>query len=127
MLMKLKEWEPCYYCGLLAWETEHTVPKSLINAAVISGDLDSYFEMIRGRKLVVASCIECNRLLGKRYDPSLKARKARLKTLLRVKYRKILERPRRKDSETDDLGRTLFDYVTGLNNLEQLIRYRLRW
>lgn len=118
----------CYYCGLPADGIDHVVPQSLLNAAKLATDLDSYLALqARGRIMTVPSCQQCNSILGAHYDHTLEARKARLKDRLRTKLKKHLSMPDWSDTELMELSPRMRDYVLEGQILKRMAQERLRW
>ena len=118
----------CYYCGLPADSIDHVVPQSILEAAVMAGDMESYLGLIGwGRTLIVKSCRQCNSLLGASLQHTLAERKAELKARLKRKLARDLNIPDWTEVELEELGPRLRQVVTdGLERKHQA-QARLRW
>lgn len=113
----------CFYCGRPANEREHTVPRAILRAMNDVG----IGEIIRGRKLVVPACRECNGLLGSSYQQDLSKRKKYLKTRLRGKYKAILQMKGWTELELDEMDSTLRSHILAAIQQRRVIEARLSW
>lgn len=113
----------CFYCGRPATEREHTVPRAILRAMNDVG----IGEIVRGRKLVVPACRECNTLLGSSYQQDLSKRKKYLKTRLREKYKSILQMNGWTELELDEMGFELRSHILAAIQQRRLIEARLAW
>jgi hypothetical protein len=84
-------------------------------------------EIIRGRKLVVPACRECNGLLGSSYQQDLSKRKKYLKTRLRGKYKAILQMKGWTELELDEMDSTLRSHILAAIQQRRVIEARLSW
>jgi hypothetical protein len=84
-------------------------------------------EMVRGRKLVVPACRECNALLGSSYQQDLSKRKKYLKTRLKEKYKSILQMNGWAELELDEMGFELRSHILAAIQQKRVIEARLSW
>lgn len=102
----------CFYCGIPQEHLDHAPPKKL-----------RYGERIAG--YLVPACAECNLLLSNSTQPSLRARRAEVKTLLQKKYRRILATPAWHPLEIAQLGPELQDHLISQLEFKKLLESRL--
>ena len=93
----------------------HTLDDSYVNSIIKSQ-----------RTMLVNCCLECNGMLGARYDESLLARKRRVRRSIKTKYRRYLELPDWSEEDLDTLGRSLRQNVVFAQQTKQWILARLR-
>lgn len=118
--------EPCYYCGKPADSIDHVVPKSLL--ASFRGNPEMLGVLTARRKLLeVPACRECNSLLGASYQPNAEQRKQALKTKLRRKYKKELATPEWANTELEELGHGLQQYIKASIAVKDYVKERLEW
>lgn len=102
--------------------------RKLLNEAIISGDTESYLELIsRGRRLEVPSCQQCNSILGAGYDKTLADRKARLKARLNKKLAKDALTPDWTEEELAELSPLLAQWIRQALIRKRIAQERLRW
>lgn len=104
----------CVYCGMPALETDHVPPRCFRTG--LAGAVEF---------LVVASCAECNSILGARPLFTLKARKRFVREALRKKYRRVLRMPNWHYSELDDLDGRLEQFVRNSQTSRGVIEMRI--
>jgi len=103
---------PCYYCGAVATDREHVVPRQYIPNNNI---------------MKVDSCKECNLLLGYTVQDSLQLRKDYLKEKLRIRYKKILTLPEWTEEELEEMEYNLRLHIEQGRRLKEIIKERLAW
>ena len=122
------EVEPCYYCGMPASAIDHVVPRKLLFMLNSLGDDVAKAELINSNRIMlVNSCRECNSMLSSRYDETLLSRKRRLRSIMRRRYKHVLETPEWTITELESIGYSLQQYIIQQINLKRLIIERLRW
>lgn len=118
----------CYYCGLAASTVDHVVPRSVLEVARDSGDAALAAAVSeRRRRLVVPACSECNSLAGAVFDPTLEARKRRVKDRLQRRYRKVLATPDWHPVELMELAERMCLLVIASLYQRDAARKRLAW
>ena len=113
----------CFYCGLPATEREHTIPRTILRTMSDVG----IGSIVRGRKLIVSACRECNTLLGSSYQQDLKKRKRFLKTRLRKKYKSLLNTKSWAGEELKEMGPSLQSQILSGLQQKKVIKARLAW
>lgn len=118
----------CYYCGVPATEKEHVVPRSLLEKLNVLQDGEVMRDLCYpGRVLLVPSCSECNRILGKKYFKTLGERRHFVKAQLRHKYQRLLGMPSWSEDELSELKSKLRGYVEMSLQYRALVLERLKW
>ena len=103
----------CFYCGEVATETDHIVPRS------------KKYKDFKRHKLTVTSCRGCNHVLFNSYQSTLAERKKELKERLVNKYQDVLNMPHWSQKELDELGPNLRSYIKSQLIFRQQIIDRL--
>lgn len=107
----------CAYCNAPEECVDHCVPVWLVAANP---------HIARGRKfLSVASCAECNGLLGKKVLESFALRKQLLLRKYQKRYAKFLEIPVWDKEETETLGDNLKSLVVGSISVKRIVQRKL--
>ena len=108
--------KPCVYCGMPSQETDHVPPKC-------------YRKWLAGcvEFLIVASCRECNALLGKRPLYTLEARQEFIRRALRKKYHRFLSMPDWRRSELNELEGRLEQFVRNSQTTREIVEMRLSY
>ena len=117
----------CYYCGMPADTTDHAIPQVILRTIDRIADPDIYRRMVLRRRLTVPCCSQCNSLIGAKYQKSLEERKKYLKARLRRKYKKLLNMPKWTETEINEMGGRMQEYIRESQLLKDDIRKRLRW
>jgi 5-methylcytosine-specific restriction endonuclease McrA len=113
----------CFYCGRPATEREHTVPRAILTAMKDIG----IGEIVRGKKLIVPACRECNSLLGSTYQQDLAKRKRFLKARLREKYKSLLARREWTEEELEEISPNLRSQIKSDLERKRALEARLSW
>lgn len=118
---------PCVYCGVPASSKDHVPPVSIRDWLYLQQGLEAEMRR-RFPPVEVPACHECNTLLGARWPWTVLGRKARIKIILRIRYRKVLAIPEWSDYEIgrledSPLKAKLLDKLA----LQQKIKERLAW
>jgi 5-methylcytosine-specific restriction endonuclease McrA len=117
----------CYYCGGPASTTDHVIPRSVLRCFDYEADPQAHAKLIKGRRLEVPACHECNTLLGSTYQETLQQRKAFLKSKLRKRYKKVLKLPTWTAEEIEELGPTLKKSLLASLAEKERLKRRLAW
>jgi len=118
--------ELCYYCGAAANTIDHVVPKSTIRM-YYDLDPDLLEDLLRGRKLEVRCCHECNVLLGATIQDTLADRKKLLKSKLKKRYAKLLKSPDWEEEEISAMGEHMQQHIREGIKKKEYIKERIVW
>jgi hypothetical protein len=118
----------CYYCGSIAGDIDHVVPKIVLKMLSDLGDEEVRRRLINpNRILTVAACHECNVLLGASYFDTLAERKNHLKQKLKKRYARLLSMPEWTEDEIKQLRGRMRDHIRGEMARRALMRQRIAW
>jgi NMD protein affecting ribosome stability and mRNA decay len=109
----------CYYCGQISDTVDHVLPQSVEQALANSGLTTTI------QSELVSCCRECNCLLGNRPPWTKYARKQKIKTMLRKRYKKLLASPNWTEEELLELGHELKSSVLALQAEKALVKRRI--
>lgn len=109
LLKILRDYKKCAYCGEIATDEDHTVPKSL------------------GGRFTIPSCSECNILASNTLHETLTEKRQYIKSLLRERYEKLLKAPVWDYDEINELGPTLRESVLTQEDARRIIIDRLKF
>ena len=119
---------PCTYCGMPASTKDHVVPLSLLaNIEGLGDDLRDEILKKLPKLIAVYACNQCNRVLGNRFFRTITGRRAAVKDYLREKYARVLHQPDWAESEIEELGYGLQDFVRRRKELKRVVIERLKW
>lgn len=117
--------KPCTYCGVPAEGTDHTIPRSVVQAAGDAGvDLS---ELSRIRYVVVPCCSQCNAILGTKIFPNIQERREHVHSRLRVLHQADLAMPDWSEEEIADMGPLAQQDIRAGLCRRELVRKRLAW
>jgi hypothetical protein len=121
--LRVKEGEPCVYCGLLATDKEHVFPRSWIEEMKKMKEMG--FDVKVPKEIIVPSCRECNLIASDFVFSSLKEKKTYIRKKLLKKYKKFLTTPTWSDEEIQELSGRLREQVFIYNEIVKIMKRRL--
>lgn len=120
--------KPCHYCGQPADTEDHVLPQTIAEqVGAVDPTLLAALHAPFGDTRTVPACRECNSLLGPRYDRNLSSRKARLKSILRRRYKGLLTMPEWPLSDLRELEGGLLRFVEARVVQREIVRARIDW
>lgn len=122
---KLTDVQPCYYCGMPATCYDHVIPVAIL--ASLSDDAESYEKIVGNRITEVPACTECNSLLNASFQKNVTDRRIFLKERLRKRYRKLLAMPSFTESELNEYGPVMRQYIEQSIKNRNIVLERLKW
>lgn len=119
-VMRRVGFNPCTYCGMPAETLDHVPPRRI--RKMLKEE-----EVRRWPFVTVASCLECNSLLGSLRLMTVIQRKAYIKKRIRDRYGKFLKAEEWTDDELSELGPSLRESVAEMMEMSKIVRKRLKW
>lgn len=107
----------CYYCGAIADTKDHFVPTSFVTM------IEDFATV---KQIIVDCCRECNSTAGDRIFYSLSEKRLYIRDAYLKKYKHLLETPKWKQSELDELGYALRCKIENLEEEKRYIKLRLK-
>jgi len=104
----------CVYCGDIANELDHVIPKSYANTQSYSKDK------------VIPCCKECNVNLGNVAYHTISGRASYLIPIYRKKYNKILKFPEWDEYDLEDMSKNMKKSIIFMQNKRELIKLRIK-
>jgi len=121
--MNPKTGEPCVYCGLLATDKEHVIPRIWIDG--MKDMLAMGFDVKVPKEIIVPSCRECNNIAGGQVFKSFREKREYIREYLRKKYKKFYKAEVWSDEDIDALSGRLREHVYIFNQVVKVIKKRL--
>lgn len=110
MIEWFKDHSICFYCGELADEVEHVMPRHT-----------------KIRTFTVPSCGECNRFASGAVFMSVHDKMQYIRDRRAKKYRKLLTMPEWTEDELDDLTGNLKRHVRAVAAASEIVKSQLSW
>lgn len=112
----------CVYCGILASEKEHVIPKAYLR------NVKDLFLLGFGvdvpEEIIVPACKECNMIAGAKVFPSFRAKKSFIREQLLIRYKKFRTFNPWTDEELGELSGRLKEHTFFFNEIAKIMKKR---
>lgn len=117
-----KDGEECVYCGMLATDKEHVLPRAYLDQMRLSQLSGSKLNL--PNEIIVPACRECNLIAGPKVFDSFSKKKKFIREELRKKYKKFVKFKIWTPEEINELKGRLKERVFMHNEVAKVIQYR---